>query len=118
MDRQTEKPADEPSPAPIGSSDLTSISTDERSLKIHKLKKCQVVKHKIFNYSTVEFRWLELERTVKMCSSYGNSSHRSAVISDRIKYLKCGSDKGPFHNAMINNWCPEQWSLEVKKKQI
>ena len=24
------------------------------------------------------------------------------------------SDEGQFHNAMINNWCPGQWSLEVK----
>jgi len=32
---------------------------------------------------TVELGWLELEGTVKMCSSYQSSSHRSSVSSER-----------------------------------
>lgn len=90
VDRQTEKPADEPSPAPIGSSDLISISTDERSLKIRKKKICQVVKHKIFNYTTVEFRWLELKRTVKMWSIY-----------QKLKPPKCSNFR---QNKILEMW--------------
>ena len=28
------------------------------------------------------------------------------------------SDEEQFHNAMKNNWCPGQWSLEVKKTRF
>ena len=34
---------------------------------------------------TVELHWLELEGTIKMCSSYRNSSHQVPVISERKK---------------------------------
>jgi hypothetical protein len=30
--------------------------------------------------------------------------------------MKSGSNPGQFRYAMINNWCPGQWSFEVKKK--
>ena len=32
------------------------------------------------------------------------------------KLIKSDSDEGQFHNAMINNWCPGQWLLEVKER--
>ena len=44
-------------------------------------------------YTTVELRWLELEGTVKMCSS-----HRGPVISER---KKSDSNPGQLHYALI-----------------
>ena len=45
--------------------------------------------------NTVELRCLELEETVKMCSS-----HKGSVISEREK---SGSDPGQFHYAVITH---------------
>ena len=52
------------------------------------------------NVNTVELRWLELEGTVKICSSYRSSSHRGPIFSKR---KKSDSDPGHFHYALLTN---------------
>jgi len=55
-------------------------------------------RYQILNKCTVEFRWLELERTVKMCSS-----HRGPVILEREKSDSDPGVPGQFHYALITD---------------
>ena len=61
--------------------------------------------------NTVELGWLKLERTQNV---FELSEVRATEVP-RKKYLKSCSDGRQFHNAMMNNWYPGQWFLEMKK---
>ena len=61
---------------------------------------------------TVELYCLELERTVKMCSSY-RKFEPPRFLNFREK-KKSGSDPGQFHYAMITD-AHYQWTFVVKK---
>ena len=69
----------------------------------------------VFWQFTVELRWLVFRRNVKICLSYRNFEPLM-FWNSRDKQMKSGSNPGQFRYAMINKWCPGQWSFEVKKK--